>query len=64
MNSKHITGQAFDICVMKNGKASWKYEDYVPFGKVALSIGLDWGGSKTGKWKKFVDADHIELKDE
>jgi peptidoglycan L-alanyl-D-glutamate endopeptidase CwlK len=59
MNSKHLTGHAFDIAVMKHGKPSWKFEDYAPYGVIAEELGLTWGGS----WKRFKDACHIEMKE-
>jgi len=58
MNSKHLTGKAFDMAVLKNGKISWTFADYLPYGKVGKSIGLVWGGD----WK-FKDGPHFELKE-
>jgi peptidoglycan L-alanyl-D-glutamate endopeptidase CwlK len=58
MNSKHLTGKAFDIAVMKNGKVSWVFDDYKPYGKIGEDLGLEWGGS----WK-FRDGPHFQLKE-
>jgi peptidoglycan LD-endopeptidase CwlK len=58
MNSKHITGEAFDIAVLKNGKVSWDFNDYKPFGVLGEDIGLEWGGS----WATFKDGPHFQLK--
>ena len=45
MNSKHIDGLAVDICILKDGKASWDNADYEPLGNFWESIGGRWGGS-------------------
>jgi len=57
MKSKHLEGKAFDIAVIKNGKVTWEFDDYIPYGKIGESIGLVWGGS----WKNFKDGCHFEL---
>ena len=59
MNSKHFIGKAFDIAVMKNGKVSWVFSDYAPYGVIGESIGLEWGGN----WKRFKDGPHFQLKE-
>jgi peptidoglycan L-alanyl-D-glutamate endopeptidase CwlK len=62
MHSKHLTGEAFDFCPVIHGKLSWVFKDFVPIGKIAEDLGLEWGGCKTGKWEHFVDAPHVQLK--
>lgn len=59
MKSKHLDGKAFDIAVIKNGKVSWDFEDYKPYGKIGESVGLAWGGN----WKTFKDGPHFELRE-
>lgn len=60
MNSKHLEGKAFDIAVIKDGKVSWKFDDYKPYGIIGESIGLKWGGNFKGG---FRDGPHFELKE-
>ena len=55
-NSRHISGEAFDIAILKNGKITWAIEDYAEAGKVGELCGLVWGG----RWKK-PDAAHFQL---
>jgi peptidoglycan L-alanyl-D-glutamate endopeptidase CwlK len=63
MNSRHLTGNAVDVCVLVGGKASWAFENYSKLSehvlKVAkeLNIPLVWGGS----WESFKDGPHFEL---
>lgn len=58
MKSKHLIGEAFDIAVVKNGEISWKNNDYIPYGEIGMSIGLEWGGS----WKSFRDMPHFQYR--
>ena len=60
MNSRHLTGEAFDIAVVKDGKLSWKNRDYEPYGDIGMSIGLVWGGN----FKGFKDSVHFEYRHE
>ena len=64
LNSRHITGHAVDIAIMKGDKLTW---DIVDFKRIAamvlhcaegMKIPVVWGGS----WKSFVDGPHFELK--
>jgi peptidoglycan L-alanyl-D-glutamate endopeptidase CwlK len=57
MNSKHLTGKAFDIAVLKNGKVSWNFDDYKLFGAIGKDIGLTWGGDFHG----FPDGPHFQI---
>ena len=63
MNSRHLTGNAVDVCVLIDGKASWAFENYSRLSehilKTAkeLSIPVVWGGS----WESFKDGPHFEL---
>ena len=63
LNSKHITGKAFDVVILRDGKAIWDIKDYKALAvyfkeaakqlNVKIECGADWG------W----DGPHIELKD-
>jgi peptidoglycan LD-endopeptidase CwlK len=44
LDSKHISGHAFDIAICKSGKISWIPTDYETAGTVGESLGLKWGG--------------------
>lgn len=57
-NSRHISGKAFDICIMENGKCSWDTDNpkWEIAGQMGKSIGLIWGGD----WK-HPDYPHFEV---
>ena len=59
LNSRHLRGTAFDICLLKNGKLNWDTDDpdWYQAGKIGMNIGLIWGGS----WAKNPDFPHFEL---
>ena len=71
LNSRHLTGQAFDICIMINGKPMWNAEldtdkdgvpEYTEAGLIGESIGLKWGGRFLNKkGEPNPDAAHFEL---
>lgn len=54
--SRHQTGLAFDICMGIKGK-EYDIALLSKVGKIAMDIGLTWGGS----WKSFVDPPHFEI---
>lgn len=63
MDSRHLTGHAFDVAVIIDGKY---ISALAPYRKVwnairlsakALNIPVEWGGD----WKGFVDAAHFQL---
>jgi len=65
--SKHVEGKAFDIVIVKNGKALWDTEidtnnnnlsDWREAGKIGESVGLIWGGRNR---KPKVDMPHFEV---
>lgn len=58
--SLHCWGMAFDIVVIKNGKATWDTAEYIKVGKLCqkANIGLEWGGS----WITFRDYPHYQIK--
>ena len=63
MNSRHITGHAVDIAVIRDGEVTWDFKYYQLVAerikKVAKEIGTDlvWGGD----WQSFKDGPHFEL---
>jgi peptidoglycan L-alanyl-D-glutamate endopeptidase CwlK len=58
-HSKHITGEAFDIVIMENGKPDWNVTNpkWTLAGKIGRTVGLNWGGS----WARQKDFPHFEM---
>lgn len=54
--SKHNTGEAFDIAMLKNGKITWYANDYKKAGEIGRNLGLRWGGD----YKTTKDYPHFE----
>lgn len=63
LNSRHLTGHAIDLAILKDGKVVWDIQDYITLSKhikakaKEADIALVWGGD----WKTFVDGVHYEL---
>jgi peptidoglycan L-alanyl-D-glutamate endopeptidase CwlK len=63
MNSRHITGKAVDIAVIREGEVTWDFKYYQLVAEhikeVAKELGIDivWGGD----WQSFKDGPHFEL---
>jgi peptidoglycan L-alanyl-D-glutamate endopeptidase CwlK len=63
MNSRHLTGKAVDIAVIKDGTVTWDFKYYQLVAdhikKVAKELDIDivWGGD----WVSFRDGPHFEL---
>lgn len=63
MNSRHLTGKAVDIAVIKDGEVTWDFKYYQlaadHIKKVAKELKIDivWGGD----WQSFKDGPHFEL---
>ena len=63
INSKHLSGYAFDIALFIDGRLTWDFFEYQRFADVVKSVSAEtgvvvrWGGD----WKGFVDACHFEL---
>lgn len=65
MQSKHLTGRAFDVAAVIDGEVRW---DWPLYSKVAQAIKkaaqeqnvvIEWGGD----WKSFKDGPHFQLGD-
>ncbi|MGL6099808.1 MAG: M15 family metallopeptidase [Fusobacteriaceae bacterium] len=66
MNSKHITGSAFDVAMLdEKGSVTWDLKYYKnfaeTFAKLSKRLGFNttWGGS----WTTFVDGPHFQIND-
>lgn len=63
LSSRHLTGHAVDIAIIKDGKAVWDFElykevaDHVKRVAEELAISIKWGGD----WTTFRDGPHFEL---
>ena len=63
MNSRHLTGHAFDVAAFVDGAVSWEAEHYaalsVHFLAAAerLGVQLEWGGNFRG----FFDGPHFQI---
>lgn len=57
-DSKHITGRAFDVAIIKNGKITWNPQDYSMLGLLSAQVGLQWGKAKEPR-----DYEHFEEPD-
>ena len=63
VNSRHLTGNAVDVCIIIDGKASWDFDKYKQLSdhikEVAkgLNTPIVWGGD----WHTFKDGPHYEL---
>jgi peptidoglycan L-alanyl-D-glutamate endopeptidase CwlK len=55
-HSKHNDGKAFDIVMLKNGRADWNTSSYRRIGELGKQLGLVWGGD----WK-VGDFGHFEI---
>jgi len=67
MNSKHLSGNAFDFLIIHNGKVVDDPNKYLPYGLIGEKLGLRWGG-RFGDDPTTIniegwDAGHLELKD-
>ncbi len=63
MKSKHLTGDAVDLAVLKDGKITWDFPEYAKLAAVVKTIAakhgvhIVWGGD----WKTLKDGPHFEL---
>lgn len=63
MNSRHLTGKAVDIAVIRDGEVTWDSKYYIPvldhIKAVAKKLGIDIACG--GDWQSFKDYVHVEL---
>ena len=63
IKSRHIVGEAIDICVLVDGKANWDFENYRKVADVfkecakELNTKITWGGD----WTSFKDGPHFQI---
>ena len=63
MKSRHIVGEAVDICVLVDGKANWDFENYRKVADVfkecakELGVRITWGG----EWTSLKDGPHFQI---
>lgn len=57
--SMHEYGLAFDVAVLKDGKATWPndLDLWEKIGQLGESVGLEWGG----RFKTIVDRPHFQF---
>lgn len=56
MQSKHLSGQAFDVDVVGWSRDALPRWWWLALGQYAERLGLRWGG----RWTTFYDAGHFE----
>ena len=72
MKSRHLIGNAIDICFSVNGKINWNdltywilaskhYKEFCKRNNINGRSGLDWNGNGDWKDEKFLDAPHFEI---
>lgn len=57
-NSRHLSGQAFDIDILGYGRDEIAKSWWLAVGEYAEAMGMTWGG----RFKSFYDAGHFEFK--
>ena len=63
MKSRHLVGEAVDICVLLDGKANWDFDNYRIVANVfkncaaELGIKITWGG----EWVTLKDGPHFQI---
>lgn len=65
MSSKHLTGKAFDIAILKDGAVTWDIKYYIEFADVIMQLAhrLGFNIECGAHWKNFVDGPHIQIND-
>lgn len=65
MNSKHLTGKAFDIAILKDGAVTWDIKYYREFADVIMQLAhrLGFNIECGAHWENFVDGPHIQIND-
>ena len=63
MKSRHLVGEAVDICVLLDGKANWDFNNYRIVADVfkdcaaELGVKITWGG----EWATLKDGPHFQI---
>ena len=63
MKSRHLIGEAVDICVLLDGKANWDFDNYRIVANVfkdcaaELGVKITWGGD----WVTLKDGPHFQI---
>ena len=63
MKSRHLVGEAVDICVLLDGKANWDFDNYRIVANVfkdcaaELGVKITWGG----EWVTLKDGPHFQI---
>ena len=63
LKSRHLVGEAVDICVLLDGKANWDFDNYRIVANVfkdcaaELGIKITWGG----EWTSLKDGPHFQI---
>ena len=63
MKSRHLVGEAVDICVLLDGKANWDFDNYRIVANVfkdcaaELGVKITWGGD----WTTLKDGPHFQI---
>ena len=63
MKSRHLIGEAVDICVLLDGKANWDFDNYRIVANVfkdcaaELGVKVTWGG----EWATLKDGPHFQI---
>ena len=63
MKSRHLIGEAVDICVLLDGKANWDFDNYRIVADVfkdcaaELGVKITWGG----EWTTLKDGPHFQI---
>lgn len=63
MKSRHIVGEAVDICVLIDGKANWDLANYRKVADVFKACAKELGATITwgGDWKTLADGPHFQI---
>lgn len=63
MNSRHLTGHAFDFVPIVGGAVNWKWPAFWPLVEVIERAAYESGVEIEcgARWKRFPDGPHVEL---
>ena len=63
LKSRHLVGEAIDICILLDGKANWDFDNYRIVANVfkdcaaELGVKITWGG----EWVTLKDGPHFQI---